>query len=120
MRDARNQGRSWQEIAEVLALLDREGTRASFAFASLGIRDRRTSVEHALADDVRRRAPVSPSGNRLTARQPPRDECLPLWAGSREKLPRGPARTFRRWPAARPRGRGPCPARGGEWDGRSP
>ncbi|MFE4831608.1 Clp protease N-terminal domain-containing protein [Streptomyces sp. NPDC056672] len=38
----------------LLALLDREGTRASFAFASLGIRDRRTSVEHALADARRR------------------------------------------------------------------
>lgn len=120
MRDARDQGWSWQEIAEVLALLDREGTRASFAFASLGIRDRRTSVEHALADDVRRRAPVSLSGNRLTARQPPRDEVPAPLGGLQGETPRGPARTFRRWPAARPRGRGPCPARGGEWDGRSP
>ncbi|MFF3749579.1 Clp protease N-terminal domain-containing protein [Streptomyces sp. NPDC002018] len=33
----------------LLALLDQEGTRASFAFASLGIRDRRASVEGALA-----------------------------------------------------------------------
>ncbi|MFD8964482.1 Clp protease N-terminal domain-containing protein [Streptomyces sp. NPDC059568] len=34
----------------LLALLDQEGTRASFAFAALGIRDRRAAVEQALAD----------------------------------------------------------------------
>ncbi|MFE2595413.1 Clp protease N-terminal domain-containing protein [Streptomyces sp. NPDC059396] len=34
----------------LLALLDQEGTRASFAFAALGIRDRRPAVEQALAD----------------------------------------------------------------------
>ncbi|WP_405998554.1 Clp protease N-terminal domain-containing protein [Streptomyces sp. NBC_00829] len=38
----------------LLALLDQEGTRAAFAFASLGITDRRESVEASLAD-VRRR-----------------------------------------------------------------
>lgn len=34
----------------LLALLDQEGTRASFAFAALGIRDRRPAVEQSLAD----------------------------------------------------------------------
>ncbi|MFI5753821.1 Clp protease N-terminal domain-containing protein [Streptomyces sp. NPDC051569] len=38
----------------LLALLDQEGTRASFAFASLGIGDRRASIENALADARRR------------------------------------------------------------------
>ncbi|WP_046501000.1 Clp protease N-terminal domain-containing protein [Streptomyces odonnellii] len=34
----------------LLALLDQEGTRTSFAFAALGIRDRRPAVEQSLAD----------------------------------------------------------------------
>lgn len=38
----------------LLATLDQEGTRTSFAFASLGITDRRGSVENALADARRR------------------------------------------------------------------
>ncbi|MET7620828.1 Clp protease N-terminal domain-containing protein [Streptomyces sp. NPDC005408] len=38
----------------LLAMLDQEGTRAAFAFASLGITDRRGSVEGALADARRR------------------------------------------------------------------
>ncbi|WP_327326023.1 peptidase [Streptomyces sp. NBC_01210] len=38
----------------LLAMLDQEGTRAAFAFASLGITDRRASVEHALAEARRR------------------------------------------------------------------
>ncbi|MFF1421412.1 Clp protease N-terminal domain-containing protein [Streptomyces sp. NPDC058280] len=38
----------------LLALLDQEGTRASFAFASLGIGGRRESVETALAEARRR------------------------------------------------------------------
>ncbi len=42
----------------LLAMLDQEGTRAAFAFAALGITDRRASVESALAD-ARRRAGLS-------------------------------------------------------------
>lgn len=45
------------EITEehmLLALLDSEGTRAAFAFTSLGILDRRDSVEAGLADARRR------------------------------------------------------------------
>ncbi|MGW2557906.1 Clp protease N-terminal domain-containing protein [Streptomyces sp. NPDC001514] len=38
----------------LLALLDQEGTKASFAFRSLGVADRRASVESALADARRR------------------------------------------------------------------
>ena len=38
----------------LLAMLDQEGTRTAFAFASLGITDRRGSVENALADARRR------------------------------------------------------------------
>ncbi|WP_274561944.1 Clp protease N-terminal domain-containing protein [Streptomyces spiramyceticus] len=38
----------------LLALLDQEGTRSSFAFASLGITGRRAAVEAALADARRR------------------------------------------------------------------
>ncbi|MFJ6636295.1 Clp protease N-terminal domain-containing protein [Streptomyces sp. NPDC091376] len=42
----------------LLALLDQEGTKASFAFRALGVTDRRASVESALAD-ARRRAGLS-------------------------------------------------------------
>ncbi|MEV8307957.1 Clp protease N-terminal domain-containing protein [Streptomyces flavidovirens] len=42
----------------LLALLDQEGTRSSFAFASLGIAGRREAVARALAD-VRRRGGLS-------------------------------------------------------------
>ncbi|MER5180495.1 Clp protease N-terminal domain-containing protein [Streptomyces sp. NPDC002896] len=38
----------------LLALLDREGSRASFALASLGVAGRRESVEHSLAEARRR------------------------------------------------------------------
>ncbi|MGX1881210.1 Clp protease N-terminal domain-containing protein [Streptomyces sp. NPDC055287] len=38
----------------LLALLDQDGTRSSFAFASLGIAGRREAVEQALADARRR------------------------------------------------------------------
>ncbi|MFF3453595.1 Clp protease N-terminal domain-containing protein [Streptomyces sp. NPDC002730] len=38
----------------LLAMLDQEGTRAAFAFASLGITDRRASVDDALAEARRR------------------------------------------------------------------
>ncbi|TQK51930.1 ClpA/ClpB-like protein [Streptomyces sp. SLBN-118] len=38
----------------LLAMLDQEGTRTAFAFACLGIADRRGSVENALADARRR------------------------------------------------------------------
>ncbi|MFI1395040.1 Clp protease N-terminal domain-containing protein [Streptomyces sp. NPDC020681] len=38
----------------LLAMLDQQGTRAAFAFTALGIRDRRESVERALADARRR------------------------------------------------------------------
>ncbi|MFD7447235.1 Clp protease N-terminal domain-containing protein [Streptomyces sp. NPDC059909] len=42
----------------LLALLDQEGTKASFAFRSLGVADRRASVESSLVD-ARRRAGLS-------------------------------------------------------------
>jgi ATP-dependent Clp protease ATP-binding subunit ClpA len=38
----------------LLAMLEQEGTRAAFAFAALGVTDRRASVEAALADARRR------------------------------------------------------------------
>ncbi|MGW4027964.1 Clp protease N-terminal domain-containing protein [Streptomyces sp. NPDC004838] len=44
----------------LLAMLDQEGTRAAFAFAALGVIDRRESVESALCD-ARRRAGISKS-----------------------------------------------------------
>ncbi|MGW1885150.1 Clp protease N-terminal domain-containing protein [Streptomyces sp. NPDC001970] len=50
----------------LLALLDQEGTKASFAFRSLGITDRRASVESALAD-ARRRAGLSKADSEALA-----------------------------------------------------
>ncbi|MFG2759678.1 Clp protease N-terminal domain-containing protein [Streptomyces wuyuanensis] len=50
-----------REITEehmLLALLDQEGTKASFAFRALGVADRRGSVEAAL-EDARRRGGLS-------------------------------------------------------------
>ncbi|AXG80212.1 Clp protease N-terminal domain-containing protein [Streptomyces paludis] len=50
----------------LLGLLDRRGTRAAFAFAALGIEDRRDSVVRALAD-ARRRGGLSQADARALA-----------------------------------------------------
>ncbi|MGV9313035.1 Clp protease N-terminal domain-containing protein [Streptomyces sp. NPDC003691] len=50
----------------LLALLDQRGTRTAFAFAALGVTDRRASVEEALRT-ARRRGGLSPSDARALA-----------------------------------------------------
>ncbi|AZK96448.1 MULTISPECIES: Clp protease N-terminal domain-containing protein [Streptomyces] len=50
----------------LLALLDQQGTRTAFAFAALGVTDRRASVEDALRT-ARRRGGLSPADVRALA-----------------------------------------------------